>query len=148
MKQRGRGAMVIATGRSDYPNQINNALVFPGIFRGALDKGVKKLPKRPSSAPLARSRRSSRSRRPPQLLSPTSLRPARREGRRACRTLRICKRNKRTHFSPPRYSSSHFKSSICTVGCINSSGRKALLIGLPGAYRSGSIFGCISANLF
>ncbi|MCX6786282.1 MAG: NADP-dependent malic enzyme [Candidatus Kaiserbacteria bacterium] len=37
------GAAVIATGRSDYPNQINNALVFPGIFRGALDKGVKKI---------------------------------------------------------------------------------------------------------
>lgn len=34
------GAAVIATGRSDYPNQINNALVFPGLFRGALDKGV------------------------------------------------------------------------------------------------------------
>ena len=34
--QRG-GARVIATGRSDYPNQINNVLVFPGIFRGALD---------------------------------------------------------------------------------------------------------------
>jgi malate dehydrogenase (oxaloacetate-decarboxylating) len=29
--------MVVATGRSDFPNQINNALVFPGIFRGALD---------------------------------------------------------------------------------------------------------------
>ena len=37
------GAAVIATGRSDYPNQINNALVFPGFFRGALDKGVKKI---------------------------------------------------------------------------------------------------------
>lgn len=37
------GAAVIATGRSDFPNQINNALVFPGIFRGALDKGVKKI---------------------------------------------------------------------------------------------------------
>jgi malate dehydrogenase (oxaloacetate-decarboxylating) len=35
------GAAVVATGRSDYPNQINNALVFPGIFRGALDKKVK-----------------------------------------------------------------------------------------------------------
>lgn len=34
------GAMVVATGRSDYPNQVNNALVFPGIFRGALDKKV------------------------------------------------------------------------------------------------------------
>jgi len=34
------GAAVIATGRSDYPNQINNALAFPGIFRGALDHHV------------------------------------------------------------------------------------------------------------
>ncbi len=31
------GARVIATGRSDFPNQINNALVFPGVFRGVLD---------------------------------------------------------------------------------------------------------------
>ncbi len=31
------GAMVIGTGRSDFPNQVNNVLVFPGIFRGALD---------------------------------------------------------------------------------------------------------------
>ena len=30
------GARVIATGRSDYPNQINNVLVFPGIFKGAM----------------------------------------------------------------------------------------------------------------
>ena len=30
------GAAVIATGRSDYPNQVNNVLVFPGIFKGAL----------------------------------------------------------------------------------------------------------------
>lgn len=35
------GAAVIATGRSDYENQVNNSLVFPGIFRGALDKGVR-----------------------------------------------------------------------------------------------------------
>jgi malate dehydrogenase (oxaloacetate-decarboxylating) len=35
------GAAVIATGRSDYPNQVNNALVFPGLFRGALDKRVR-----------------------------------------------------------------------------------------------------------
>lgn len=34
------GATVVATGRSDFPNQINNALVFPGVFRGALDKKV------------------------------------------------------------------------------------------------------------
>lgn len=37
------GAFVIATGRSDYPNQINNVLGFPGIFRGALDNGVTKI---------------------------------------------------------------------------------------------------------
>ncbi len=34
------GAAVVATGRSDYPNQINNVLVFPGIFRGLLDAGA------------------------------------------------------------------------------------------------------------
>lgn len=34
------GAAVVATGRSDFPNQINNVLGFPGIFRGALDNGV------------------------------------------------------------------------------------------------------------
>ncbi len=37
------GAVIIGTGRSDFPNQINNALVFPGLFRGALDHGVKKI---------------------------------------------------------------------------------------------------------
>lgn len=37
---RRAGAAVIATGRSDYPNQVNNSLVFPGIFRGALDNKV------------------------------------------------------------------------------------------------------------
>ena len=31
------GAFIVATGRSDFPNQVNNALGFPGIFRGALD---------------------------------------------------------------------------------------------------------------
>ncbi len=40
---RKAGATVVATGRSDYPNQINNSLVFPGIFRGALDKGVSQI---------------------------------------------------------------------------------------------------------
>jgi len=35
------GAVVVGTGRSDYPNQINNSLVFPGIFRGALDHKVR-----------------------------------------------------------------------------------------------------------
>lgn len=35
------GARIVATGRSDFPNQINNLLVFPGIFRGALDARVR-----------------------------------------------------------------------------------------------------------
>jgi hypothetical protein len=37
------GVAIIATGRSDFPNQVNNSLAFPGIFRGALDHGVKKI---------------------------------------------------------------------------------------------------------
>lgn len=37
------GAAVVATGRSDFPNQVNNALAFPGIFRGALDHQVTKI---------------------------------------------------------------------------------------------------------
>lgn len=37
------GVAILATGRSDYPNQVNNAVAFPGIFRGALDNGVKKI---------------------------------------------------------------------------------------------------------
>lgn len=37
------GAFIVGTGRSDFPNQINNLLVFPGIFRGALDIRAKKI---------------------------------------------------------------------------------------------------------
>ncbi len=37
------GARIVATGRSDFPNQVNNVLGFPGIFRGLLDKKVKKV---------------------------------------------------------------------------------------------------------
>ena len=37
------GAAMVATGRSDFPNQINNALVFPGVFRGALDNQVRQI---------------------------------------------------------------------------------------------------------
>ncbi len=37
------GAAVVGTGRSDYPNQINNSLAFPGIFRGALDHRVRQI---------------------------------------------------------------------------------------------------------
>ncbi|ORB83457.1 NAD-dependent malic enzyme [Mycobacterium kansasii] len=36
-------AAVVATGRSDFPNQINNVLAFPGIFRGALDAGARQI---------------------------------------------------------------------------------------------------------
>lgn len=37
------GATVVATGRSDYANQVNNSLAFPGIFRGALDRNVREI---------------------------------------------------------------------------------------------------------
>ena len=36
-------ARVVATGRSDFPNQINNVLAFPGVFRGALDAGARRI---------------------------------------------------------------------------------------------------------
>jgi len=36
-------ARIVATGRSDFPNQINNVLAFPGLFRGMLDSGTKKI---------------------------------------------------------------------------------------------------------
>ncbi len=39
-KAKNAGARIVGTGRSDFPNQINNVLVFPGIFRGALDCGA------------------------------------------------------------------------------------------------------------
>ncbi|MCR4256702.1 MAG: NADP-dependent malic enzyme [Candidatus Uhrbacteria bacterium] len=37
------GVAVLATGRSDFPNQVNNALCYPGLFRGMLDTGVKRV---------------------------------------------------------------------------------------------------------
>ena len=37
------GAAVVGTGRSDYPNQVNNVLAFPGIFRGTFDCGAKEI---------------------------------------------------------------------------------------------------------
>ena len=40
---RTAGARIVATGRSDYPNQVNNSLAFPGIFRGALDRNITKI---------------------------------------------------------------------------------------------------------
>jgi malate dehydrogenase (oxaloacetate-decarboxylating) len=38
-----RHALVVATGRSDYSNQINNVLAFPGVFRGALDVRARRI---------------------------------------------------------------------------------------------------------
>jgi len=40
---RAAGAAVVATGRSDFPNQVNNALVFPGVFRGLFDGNKRKI---------------------------------------------------------------------------------------------------------
>jgi len=37
------GAFIVGTGRSDFPNQVNNLLAFPGIFRGAIDAKAKRI---------------------------------------------------------------------------------------------------------
>src|SRR5438093_10099865 len=42
-EEAGPYVRIMATGRSDYPNQINNVLAFPGIFRGALDAGAPRI---------------------------------------------------------------------------------------------------------
>lgn len=42
-KAKEAGAYIVATGRSDFPNQINNSLAFPGLFRGIIDNGIKKI---------------------------------------------------------------------------------------------------------
>jgi malate dehydrogenase (oxaloacetate-decarboxylating) len=42
-EEAGSRVRIMATGRSDYPNQINNVLAFPGIFRGALDAGAPRI---------------------------------------------------------------------------------------------------------
>ena len=42
-KAKNAGVFIIATGRSDFPNQVNNVLAFPGIFRGALDNNVSQI---------------------------------------------------------------------------------------------------------
>jgi malate dehydrogenase (oxaloacetate-decarboxylating) len=42
-EEAARVAFIVATGRSDYPNQINNVLAFPGIFRGALNVGARRI---------------------------------------------------------------------------------------------------------
>ena len=42
-KARSAGAKIVATGRSDFPNQINNALAYPGVFKGALESRAPKI---------------------------------------------------------------------------------------------------------
>ena len=37
MRPRAAGARIVGTGRSDFPNQVNNVIAFPGIFKGALE---------------------------------------------------------------------------------------------------------------
>ena len=81
-----RHAAVVATGRSDYPNQINNVLAFPGVFRGLLDAGAREI----TDEMLRRGRPRDRGRRQPRRAQPElhraqRVRPggrARRRGRR------------------------------------------------------------------
>ena len=42
-KAKEAGAFIVGTGRSDFPNQINNVLVFPGLFKGALSVQAKRI---------------------------------------------------------------------------------------------------------
>lgn len=67
----GRAA-VIATGRSDYPNQINNVLAFPGVFRGALDCRAKSL----TSSMFLAAARAIAALVPPETLSPEHIVPS------------------------------------------------------------------------
>jgi malate dehydrogenase (oxaloacetate-decarboxylating) len=48
---------IVATGRSDYPNQINNVLCFPGVFRGALDVRARHITEAMKTAAARRSQR-------------------------------------------------------------------------------------------
>ena len=76
-----RHARVVATGRSDYPNQINNVLAFPGIFRGAFDARATSITEGDEAR---RCRRPGRDRRRRSLRGPRdplAVRPARRTGR-------------------------------------------------------------------
>ena len=74
---------IMATGRSDYPNQINNVLAFPGIFRGALDAGAPRITEEMKLA-AAQGIADVVARRGPErgLHHPQRVRPRRRAGRR------------------------------------------------------------------
>jgi len=43
MRPSGRGARIVGTGRSDFPNQINNVVAFPSIFKGALEGRARRI---------------------------------------------------------------------------------------------------------
>ena len=58
-----RYAAVVATGRSDFPNQINNVLAFPGVFRGALDARATRITDGDEGGRRRRDRRRGRPRR-------------------------------------------------------------------------------------
>ena len=73
---------VIATGRSDYPNQINNVLAFPGVFRGALDVRASEITKEMEVAAARRSLPSSSPTSSRPTTSSRRLQPRRRPGRR------------------------------------------------------------------
>ena len=66
------GAAVVGTGRSDFPNQINNVLVFPGLFKGALSCGAVQITEGMKHAAA----RALADLVPPEQLSPTSIRPS------------------------------------------------------------------------
>ena len=66
------GAAVVGTGRSDFPNQINNVLVFPGLFKGALSCGAVQITEGMKHAAA----RALADLVPPEQLSPTGIRPS------------------------------------------------------------------------
>ena len=70
-----RYAAIVATGRSDFPNQINNVLAFPGIFRGALDARRHPDHRRDEGGRRRRDRRGRRRRTAPRAIVPSPLDP-------------------------------------------------------------------------
>ena len=71
------GAAVVGTGRSDFPNQINNVLVFPGLFKGALSCGAVQITEGMKHAAA----RALADLVPPEQLSPTCILPSPQPGR-------------------------------------------------------------------
>ena len=88
-------ARVVATGRSDFPNQINNVLAFPGIFRGAFDVHATAITENMKLAAATRARRPRRRRPGGGPDHPVALRSARprsrARGRRCSRATRRCR---------------------------------------------------------